>query len=93
MNTSNRKLFCKDCQVLKDESNTYSYTRKRDVGTNREGWLYFSSVCKECDKKRSTRWIEDNRDQFNAINRRHYYNQKKNEILDKMISDSNPLYL
>lgn len=55
---------CSVCEEKKSLNEFYSQDKKRKNG---EKYIYYNPECKECTKKRSTKWIKNNPERYQEI--------------------------
>lgn len=67
------KKKCNDCGETKKLTEFYS---QRRTNANGESYTYYRPDCKECTKKSSAKWIENNKDRRNELNRKYYRTER-----------------
>jgi hypothetical protein len=55
---------CSVCEEIKPLNEFYSQKKKRKNG---EEYIYYNPECKDCTKKRSTKWIKNNPERYQEI--------------------------
>lgn len=75
---STRNIRCKTdgCNNEKGINRFPLYSRSRDIGTNREGRMYYSSYCSDCDNELTQESIKG-KEEERRLYRREYYRINK----------------
>lgn len=67
---------CNICKVVKPLLEFYTQNKNRKDGSQ---WIYYNPECKECTKKRSSKWINNNKEKYLNVFVKEQ-NRKRKEI-------------
>jgi arsenate reductase-like glutaredoxin family protein len=70
LSETKQRSICKQIKILSMFYSQNKYSKKRGH------YIYYNPECKECKKKKSFEWIQDNRERFREINLNYFSTEK-----------------